>query len=101
MPFPLSTRFPGEDTFPGPANGGAFIPPFITRHHIISGALRGSLQYGLAVMRINGEWVESEFPSWEQTQAADLFFAGGSEHEVDGDVAAALIEAGYTITETD
>lgn len=99
MPFPLLTRFPGEDTYPGV--GRRFIPPFVIRRHRIDGALFGDLQYGITVMRIDGAWVEAEFPSWEQESSADLLFRGGHVHEIDEDTAASLIAAGYTITEFD
>lgn len=104
MPFPGSTTFPGLLTFPGTASLNPlaryrFAPPFVVRHHRIEGGLIGSLQYGLCVMRINGEWVESEFPSWEQEQAADLVYRGGTVNEVPASAAAALLAAGYEVTE--
>lgn len=100
MPFPSAALFPGP-AFPGSDVRLKFTPPFVVRQHVIDGGLRGSLQYGLAVLRINGEWVETEFPTWEQEQDAELYFRGGSTHVVDPDTATALAAAGYEVVEAD
>lgn len=92
--FPSDLLWPGPD-LTTPRVVHKFTPPFIVREHIISGALRGALQYGITVMRIAGEWVEAEFPSWEQESSADVLLRGGTECTVDEATAADLTAAGY------
>lgn len=58
-----------------------------------------SLWYGLTVLRINGVWVETEWPTEQQLEAADLWFPGGTICTVDGDTADALAAAGYEVVE--
>jgi hypothetical protein len=75
-----------------------FTTPFTVRQFRIDGALRGSLQFGLSVMRIGGEWVETEFPTEDQAEAADLYFHGGHIHTIDDATAAILTAAGYEVS---
>jgi hypothetical protein len=95
--FPSNLLWPGHDLFLGFIYHIVykFTPPFVVREHIISGALRGALQYGITVMRIAGEWVEAEFPSWEQESSADVLLRGGTECTVDEATATDLTAAGY------
>lgn len=95
--FPTALLWPGQNVFLGFIYHIVykFVPPFKVRHHVISGALRGSLQYGITVMRIAGEWVEAEFPSWEQETQADVLLRGGTECTVDESTATDLVAAGY------
>jgi len=97
MPFPSLSLYPGPDLYPTLGYRNRFVPPFTVRRIPIAGALTAELQFGLAVMRINGEWVETEFPSAEQEAAADLLFRGGSIYDVDEETAAVLTTAGYTV----
>lgn len=63
----------------------------------LSGALAALMNYSRAVLRINGQWVETEFPTEEQIDAADLYFPGGYETVVDHTTATLLQAAGYTV----
>lgn len=74
-----------------------FTPPFTVRTFPMDGALRAQLQFGLAVLRIDGAWVETEFPTEEQVAAADLYYEGGRLHTVDDASAAVLTAAGYEV----
>lgn len=75
-----------------------FVPPFIVRRVPMSPPLYAELQFGVTVMRIAGEWVEAEFPTYQQESTADLFFRGGCVHTIDDDTAAVLTAAGYEVT---
>lgn len=55
------------------------------------------LNFSKAVMRIAGEWVEAEFPTESQINAADLYFPGGYNTEIDQTTADVLTAAGYTV----
>jgi hypothetical protein len=74
-----------------------FTPPYVHRHYPIEGALVATYQFGLAVLRVDGQWIETEFPSERQVAEADYFYSGGSIHEVDADTAAVLTAAGYDV----
>lgn len=73
-----------------------FIPPYIQRRVPILGSLSALMNFGLAVYRINGEWFENEHPSWQELDAADLYFPGGHINPVDAATAQILTDAGYT-----
>lgn len=55
------------------------------------------LNYSKAILRIEGEWVEAEFPAAQQIEAADIYVPGGYETPVDDALAAILTAAGYTV----
>lgn len=55
------------------------------------------INYSKAILRINGEWVEAEYPAAQQIEAADIYVPGGYETPVDDALAAILIAAGYTV----
>lgn len=74
-----------------------FTPPYTVRTFPMDGALRGQLQFGLAVLRIDGAWVETEFPTEQQVLGSDLYFPGGYVHTVDDATAAVLTAAGYEV----
>lgn len=104
MPFPSSLLFPGSGVFPGVGGGTAsytFIPPYVVRNVPMEGLLRMHIKYGVSVLRINGEWVETEHPTEQQARDADLHFQGGTINQIDATTAQALVAAGYDIvTET-
>lgn len=53
---------------------------------------------GLAVLRIDGVWINTEVATQDQIDAADYYFPGGSDHEVDEATAVLLTNAGYIVT---
>jgi hypothetical protein len=63
----------------------------------MDGALLAALRYGVTVMRIDGEYVESEWPSNEQLAAATEVYWGGTVCDVTDQQATDLIAAGYTV----
>lgn len=75
-----------------------FNTPTTAQGFQIDGALYGGWRVGLSVMRIDGEWVETVYPTQEQLDAADLYFHGGHIHPVDDETAAVLTAAGYEVT---
>lgn len=72
-----------------------FRPPVYQRRMPIMPGLAALINYSVALLRINGQWVETEFPSEQQINAADLYFPGGYENEIDLATAALLTNAGY------
>lgn len=72
-----------------------FRPPVYQRRMPIMPGLAALINYSVALLRINGQWVETEFPSEQQINAADLYFPGGYENEIDMATAALLTNAGY------
>jgi hypothetical protein len=97
MPYPSATTFPGQAQYPGIYSTYRFTTPIVQRDYQMSGALRATYQFGLTVMRIDGQWVTTEFPSWEQEQSADLFFRGGYVHIINSATATALAAAGFEV----
>jgi hypothetical protein len=97
MLYPSDNSYPSDVVFPGTSTDYRFTPPFVQHDFRISGALRATYKYGLTVMRIDGQWVTTEFPSWEQEQSADLFFRGGYIHTIDEVAAADLSAAGFEV----
>ena len=75
-----------------------FNPPFVIHDHQMKGALIASLQYGLTVFRIDGEWGTAEYPTTAQEAAADRFYRGGYIHSLTEEEAAEMEAEGYTIT---
>lgn len=108
-----ATTFPGASTFPGvvavdggtppppppPPSppGGIFRAPIYQRLMPISPPLMARMNYSKAVLRIQGQWVETEWPSADQIDAADYYFPGGHEIPVDQATADVLTAAGYTV----
>lgn len=74
-----------------------FIPPSAERIVPMEGLLRMKIWQGLSVLRIAGEWIETEAPSEEMEETADLYFRGGNIYTVDDDTAAVLTAAGYEV----
>lgn len=75
-----------------------FTTPFYVRRVPIDPPLYAELKFGAAVLRIGGSWVETEFPTEDQIDAADIYLPGGYTHTVDDVTAAALTAAGYEVT---
>lgn len=67
------------------------------RYVPLSPPLVALMNYSKAILRINGEWVEAEFPAEQQINAADIYIPGGYETLVDDATADLLIAAGYTV----
>lgn len=73
-----------------------FVPPVQYRTHTIAGRLRAVLPYGVTVFRtVEGEWIESEYPTDEALRAANLVYRGGCEYFIDQAAADVLTAAGY------
>lgn len=87
----------GLATFLPPGARRVFLTPYVQRRVPISPPLTALLNFSLAVLRIQGQWVETEYPSEEQIDAADIYFPGGYEHDVDADMALVLKAAGYEV----
>lgn len=102
--FPGTTVFPSRTLFPStgqPAANIGFIfrGVLAQRRYVVIPPLTALLNYSKAVLRIQGQWVETEFPTEEQLALADLYFPGGYDTPVDTDTAALLRTAGYTVDE--
>lgn len=106
MPYPGATAFPGAATFPGansagatppPAPYGVFRAPIYQRRYPVIPPLTALINYSKAVLRIAGQWVETEWPTEEQIDASDYYFPGGHEIPVDQHTADALTAAGYSV----
>jgi hypothetical protein len=74
-----------------------FVTPYVSHAFQMDGALLAALRYGVTVMRIDGEYVESEWPSNEQLAAATEVYWGGTVCDVTDQQATDLIAAGYTV----
>lgn len=85
------------------ASGGVDFPrmvfrtPYLQRRVPVIAPVVALMNFSVAVLRIQGQWVETEWPSEEQIKAADYYFPGGYEIPVDPATAAVLIAAGYTV----
>lgn len=75
-----------------------FSGPVRQRRMPIMPGLAALINYSPAVLRIGGEWIETEYPSEQQINAADYYFPGGYEIPVDDATAALLASAGYIPT---
>lgn len=103
MLYPSSTTFPGilyPNTSTDVDGTYFFRTPIIQRRMPVIPPLTALINYSVAVLRINGEWVETEWPTEEQIDAADYYFPGGRENIVDGTTALVLQAAGYTLEST-
>lgn len=59
--------------------------------------LTALINYSKAILRIDGQWVELEYPTAEAIASADIYVPGGYESEVDTATARALVNAGYIV----
>lgn len=87
----------GSLTFSTPPPRLIFRTPYVQRRMPISPPLSALINFSVAVLRIGGQWVETEYPTEEQINAADLYFPGGHENPVDPATAAILTAAGYQV----
>lgn len=98
--YPGATTYPGSTTYPG---NNSFVPVGVFRGVLcqrwvpIAPPVAALMNYSKAVLRIAGQWVEAEFPAEQQIDAADLYFPGGYETEVDQSTKDLLTAAGYTV----
>lgn len=74
-----------------------FRGPIYQRRYPVIPPVTALINYSKAVLRIAGEWVETEWPTAEQVDAADIYLPGGHEIEVDAATASELSAAGYTV----
>lgn len=74
-----------------------FRAPMYQRRYPLMPPLTVLLNYSVALLRIQGQWVETEFPTEEQINAADYYFPGGYDIPVDDATAAVLTAAGYAV----
>ena len=76
-----------------------FTTPTISEGPAGEGRLFGRyrLVRGITVLKIDGEYYETRFPSSEEVQAADEAYIGGCSYEVSPGEKAALEAAGYTV----
>ena len=58
---------------------------------------RYKLTRGVTVIKENGVYRETRFPFVDELDAAELYYLGGHEYEVDATEKAALEAAGYTV----
>lgn len=77
-----------------------FTPPVILEnpggdYHPLFSHIK--IPVGITVLKIDGEYFETRYPSEEETLDADIFYLGGIEHTVDATEKAALEAAGYTV----
>lgn len=87
----------GTASFPA-APGGIFRAPIYQRRYPLIPPLTVLMNYSVALLRIQGQWVEAEFPTEEQINASEYYFPGGYEIPVDAATAAVLTAAGYTVS---
>ena len=66
----------------GPAGGGRLF-------------IRYRLTRGVSLMRNNGVWSETRFPTENVIAEADHFYLGGSEYEIKQDIYQSLIDQGF------
>ena len=76
-----------------------FTTPTISEGPAGEGRLfrRYRLVRGITVLKIDGEYYETRFPSSEEVQAAQIAYVGGYSYTVDATEKAALEAAGYTV----
>ena len=66
----------------GPAGGGRLF-------------IRYRLNRGESLMRNNGVWSQTAFPTEDVMKAADHFYLGGREYEITQDIYQSLIDQGF------
>lgn len=94
--FPSGSIFPSADLWPS-SGTWIFNTPYVQRRMPVIPPLTALINYSLAVLRISGQWVETEYPTEEQVTAADRYYEGGRIHMVGPAEAAELAVAGYTV----
>lgn len=91
-----STTYPGASTYPG-VPGGYFRGVIVQRRVPVIPPLMALMNFSQAVLRINGQWIETDFPTEDQINSADMYFPGGYVTPVNPTQAAALVAAGYVV----
>lgn len=66
----------------GPAGGGRLF-------------IRYRLNRGESLMRNNGVWSQTAFPTEDVIKAADHFYLGGSTYQITQDIYQSLIDQGF------
>ena len=76
-----------------------FRTPTVREGQVATGRLfsRFKLIQGISVLKINGEYYETQYPSEEDVLDAEKFYLGGIIHEVSAAEKADLEAAGYTV----
>lgn len=76
-----------------------FTTPTISEGPAGEGRLfsRYRLVRGITVLKVDGLYYETRFPSSEEVEAAEVAYIGGYSYEVDATEKAALESAGYTV----
>lgn len=76
-----------------------FTTPTVSEGPAGTGRLfsRFRLVRGVTVLKIDGEYYETRYPSAEEVADADISYIGGYRYEVDAIEKAALEAAGYTV----
>lgn len=76
-----------------------FTTPTISEGPAGEGRLfsRYRLVRGITVLKIDGQYYETRFPSSEEVGAAQVAYVGGYSYTVDATEKAALEAAGYTV----
>lgn len=76
-----------------------FTTPTVSEGPAGEGVLfsRYRLVRGISVLKTNGVYTETRYPSSEEVEAADIAYIGGYTYEVDATEKAALEAAGYTV----
>lgn len=95
----LASTGDGQLSLAGLAVRYVFSPPYVQRYVPVIPPVNALMNFGLAVLRIDGQWVETEYPTEQQLDAADLYFPGGHDNPVDIPTATLLTAAGYTVTQ--
>ena len=76
-----------------------FTTPTVSEGPAAQGRLfsRYRLVRGITVLKVDGEYYQTRFPSSEEVEAADEAYIGGYSYEVSAGEKAALEAAGYTV----
>lgn len=76
-----------------------FTTPTVSEGPAGDGRLFGRyrLVRGVSVLKVDGEYYETRYPSSEEVEAAEVAYIGGYSYEVDATEKAALEAAGYTV----
>lgn len=80
-----------------PTKHYGFQAPIAQRYMPFLPALPVLMNYSPALLLIQGQWVQTEYPSAEQIDAATYYFPGGYELSIDHDAARALVLGGFTV----
>lgn len=94
--YPGADLYPAEDLFPGvPAYHAVFQTPTQDWAFPMEGNLHALLPHAMSVWRVDGVWAEGFAPSPAIVAAADRFYRGGYEHQIETEQIEELTAAGY------